>query len=93
MPIFPPPPGAILSSWCIVATTPVADKNIWSIEKYFIEEKLNSVFTLLIEYSEKLGEWTYQGVAEYMYCWIPGNHQLGLWQEGWCLQSKKKRAH
>ena len=55
MPIFPPPPGAILSSWCIVATTPVADKNVWSIQKYFIAEKLKSVFTLVIEYSGKLG--------------------------------------
>ena len=54
MPIFPPPPGAILSSWCIVATTPVADKNVWSIQKYFIAEKLKSVFTLVIEYSGKL---------------------------------------
>ena len=55
MPIFPPPPGAILSSWCIFATTPVADKNVWSIQKYFIAEKLKSVFTLVIEYSGKLG--------------------------------------
>ena len=55
MPIFPPPPGAILSSWCIVATTPVADKNVWSIQKYFIAKKLKSVFTLVIEYSGKLG--------------------------------------
>ena len=55
MPIFPPPPGAILSSWCIVATTPVAVKNVWSIQKYFIAEKLKSVFTLVIEYSGKLG--------------------------------------
>ena len=54
MPIFPPPPGAMLSSWCIVATTPVADKNVWSIQKYFIAEKLKSVFTLVIEYSGKL---------------------------------------
>ena len=30
---------------------------------------------------------------EDMYCWIPGNHQLGLWQEGWCLQRKKKITH
>ena len=65
-------------------------QNIWSIQKYFIGETLNSLFTLLIEYSGKLGEWTYQGVVEYMYCWIPGNHQLGLWQEGWCLQRKKE---
>ena len=55
MPIFPPPPGAILSSWCIVATTPVADKNVWSIQKYFIAENLKSVFTLVIEYSGKSG--------------------------------------
>ena len=55
MPIFPPPPGAILSSWCIVATTPVADKSVWSIQKYFNAEKLKSVFPLVIEYSGKLG--------------------------------------
>ena len=55
MPIFPPPPGAILSSWCIVATTPVADKNVWSIQKYFIAENLKSVFTIVIEYSGKSG--------------------------------------
>ena len=55
MPIFPPPPGAILSSWCIVATTPVADKNVWSVQRYFIAEKLKSVFTLVIEYSGELG--------------------------------------
>ena len=34
---------------------PVADKNVWSIQKYFIAEKLKSVFTLVIEYSGKLG--------------------------------------
>ena len=55
MSIFPPPPGAILSSWCIVATTPVADKNVWSVQRYFIAEKLKSVFTLVIEYSGQLG--------------------------------------
>ena len=55
MPIFPPPPGAILSSWCIVATTPVADKIFWSVQRYFIAEKLKSVFTLVIEYSGELG--------------------------------------
>ena len=27
----------------------------WSIQKYFIAEKLKSVFTLVIEYSGKLG--------------------------------------
>ena len=33
---------------------------------------------------------TYQSVVEYIYCWIPGNHQLVHWQEGWCLQKKRK---
>ena len=33
---------------------------------------------------------TYQSVVEYIYWWIPGNHQLVQWQEGWCLQKKRK---
>ena len=88
MPIFPPPPGAILSSWCIVATTPVADKNVWSVQRYFIAEKLKSVFTLVIEYSGELG--LTRVFVEYIYCWIPGNHRLVHWQEGWCLPKKRK---
>ena len=64
MPIAPPPSGAILSSWCIIATM-MQTKNVWSIQKYFIDKKLNSLFILVIEFSGKLGEWAYWSVAEY----------------------------
>ena len=33
---------------------------------------------------------TYQSVVEYIYCWVPGNHRLVHWQEGWCLPKKRK---
>ena len=89
MPISPPPPGAILRSWCIVATTPVA-KMFDQFKSISLTKKMNSLFTLVIEFSGKLGEWTYQSVAEYIYCWISGNRQLGHWQEGWCFRKKKK---
>ena len=40
MPIFPPPPGANLSSWRIIATTPVADKKYVINSKVFLWRKV-----------------------------------------------------
>ena len=46
-----------------------------------------------VKYSPNVCSHGWDMLNEDMYCWIPGNHQFGLWQEGWCLQRKKKITH
>ena len=59
-------------------------------KRYFIAEKLKSVFTLVIEYSGGIG--TYQSVVEYIYCWIPGTIGWSIGRKDDACQKKEKNS-